>query len=276
MEVQQLYRRGANRIKYQIKSCVDSSCNCKSFAVTPLGTTNDCDGDGILNTTDSDDIYKATFTGVGGDGSTTYSELFNRSVANLHFDCSSNITDFNSNICVDDEIIISGDTHATSPIFTFSDMASSAPPSNNRYFQYRVLMEAEENSACAGKPCLPELKSLEIGPTQRYFGGTYVLRPKSPIYYSDIKEIHFSNSKNCSLTYQLSPDELTYYYHNGSSWISASSEDETESTSGANISSNITSFKSKVGSGLLYIKVFIASENFQSCSLEDISVVVSD
>ncbi len=74
-EIQNLYRRGANRVKLQVKSCIDSTCQCKSFSSFPAGTANDCDGDTIVNSLDFDDPHKAEFIGPGGDASTYYSEL---------------------------------------------------------------------------------------------------------------------------------------------------------------------------------------------------------
>lgn len=72
-EVQQLYRRGANRIRVQVKSCVDAFCHCKSFGAAPLADSGDCYGDGLPNEDDGDDTHRAEFIGSGGDGTTDYS-----------------------------------------------------------------------------------------------------------------------------------------------------------------------------------------------------------
>jgi hypothetical protein len=253
-EIQQLYRRGANRIKYQVKSCVDSSCNCKSFNTSPVGSMNDCDGDGIANDSDTSDTYLSDW--VGNNGAGTYlSELQNCASLDANGDCD-------------------GDVRADSMILNFTDFPVASQPANNRYFQYRVHMEAEENTACSGSACLPELTSVEVGPTGRYYGGSPVIKPNSGLTYSDLKEITFTESGSCSLTYQLSPDGSTYYYHNGTAWISASAESVSESTSSTNIQSNITSFKGSAGAGSLYFKAFMTSDTSQSCSLDDISIKV--
>ena len=269
-EIQQLYRRGANRIKYQVKSCIDSACNCKSFNSAPVGSVNDCDGDGIENDSDSDDIYRAEFIGPGGNGVTAYSELFNRSAGSLTFDCIANTTDSDNDICVEDEITLGGDTNASSPNFTFSDMATSAPPLNNRYFQYRVMMEAEENTACSGEPCLPELTRVEIGPTEKYYGASPVISSNSSLSYSSLSSITFSEGGSCSLTYQLSGDGSTYYYYNGIAWVTAESEDVSLSTNARSIQSNIANFP--INSGNLYFKAFMTSDTSQACSLDDIAI----
>ena len=73
----------------------------------------------------------------------------------------------------------SGAVNTGSPNFTFANFPNAAQPSNNRYFQYRVLMEAEDNTACDGDPCLPDLASVAVGPTGRYFAGSPSVVDKS-------------------------------------------------------------------------------------------------
>jgi len=75
-EVAQLYSRGANRVILQVKSCIDITCNCKSYGAS--GTANNCDGDSELNDIDINDDHKAHFIGPGGDSTTFYSEIYNR------------------------------------------------------------------------------------------------------------------------------------------------------------------------------------------------------
>ena len=85
LEIQQLYRRGANRVKLQAKSCIDEACICNSYSLAPAGSAVDCDGDGLINSLDNDDDYKANFIGPGGDSTTFYSENFNISDTNILF-----------------------------------------------------------------------------------------------------------------------------------------------------------------------------------------------
>jgi hypothetical protein len=271
-EVQQLYRRGANRIKYQIKSCVDSSCNCKAYNTSPAGSASDCDGDGTPNATDYDDIHKADFIGPGGDGSTHYSELFNRAAGDLTFTCYANTSDSDSNVCVDDEITMDGSPKATSPSFSFSDMAASAQVSSNRYFQYRVLMEAEDNTACSGSPCLPSVSAVNFTPTGIYYGGSPTITPTSPITISGaITGFTETVSGSCTVKYQFSTDGTNYFYHDGSAWTAASSS--TDSDTASEVNSNLPSFTS---SGSLYFKAFLESDGTQSCELQNLSVQMSN
>lgn len=269
-EIQQLYRRGGNRIKYQVKSCVDPACNCKSFNTAPVGNTNDCDGDGINNNLDTDDIYVANFIGPGGGGIISYSELFNRTAGNINYSCNTNTSDSNSSYCVNDEITFSGVSQSTAPSYNFNNMAPSASITNNRYFQYKILLEAQDNTACASIACLPEIQGISIGPTNRYYGGDPVVSSKNPLTYRSLGKISFDESGSCSLSYQLSSDGVTYYYFNGGSWTIAASESVALSSSASVISANITSFP--VQSGSLYFKAFLNSDTTQSCAINSISV----
>ena len=189
-EIQELYRRGANRVKYQVKSCADSSCNCKSFNTAPLGNINDCDGDGTPNATDPSDNFLAQWLGKDGATGNTFSELQNCTSLDGNGDCS-------------------GTTNSSSANFSFFNFPAAARPTNNRYFQYRVLMEAEENTACSGAPCLPDLQSLQIGPQGRYYAGSPSIVNKTP--YTFTKDLEFLTERStngCNMTYQISKNGI--------------------------------------------------------------------
>lgn len=256
IEVDQLYRRGGNRIKYQVKSCVDSSCNCSAFSGA-APTSTDCNGDGVLNTTETDFTGMANWLGSNGSG-TSFSELQNCSTLDASGNCS-------------------GDVNKTPPDFNFVNFPLAAQPANKRYFQYRILMEAEENTACTGgsTTCMPELESVEIGPTGRYYGGSPDITPAtSSVTYTNINNIVFTNSGTCTITYQISKDNSAFKYWDGSAWAAASGV--AQSSSAADISSNIGTFTAQAGAGTLYWKAFLTSDTSQDCHLENISVTVPD
>ncbi len=273
-EIQQLYRRGANRVKYQVKSCVDSSCECKAFNTSPVGSANDCDGDGTPNATDTDDIYKAEFMGPGGNGVTAFSELFNRDSGDMTFTCNANTTDSDNDVCVDDEITLAGDSNTSSPSFSFSDFPSSAQPSNNRYFQYRVMMEAEENTACGGEPCLPELTSVEVGPTGRYFSGSpsVVNKTSHPIDKA-LDNLQASPSSGCNMSYQISNDGTNFYYWDGSSWATGASVSQSNDL--VTLNNNLSSFTEQIGLGDFYFKSYLGNSNFGDCEIDKVQIIKS-
>ena len=272
-EIQQLYRRGANRVKLQVKSCVDSSCNCKSFSSSPAGSVNDCDGDGIVNAEDNDDLHLAEFLGPGGDGSTYFSELLNRDIENITMDCDANTTDSNDNICVEDEFLLSGSPKPTSPLFTFDDYIGK--PQANRYFQYRVVMEADENTACDGEPCLPELTSVNLNPAgePKYFGQVQTVTSRNPIPYVHIRSASLE-ADNCA-QFQLSPDGTKFYTWSDNVWRNPSSE--TEGTFAGELTENIKAFGKQFGPGSLYLKAFLSSSDGETpCSFGAFQVETSE
>ncbi|MGB0454840.1 MAG: LamG-like jellyroll fold domain-containing protein, partial [Bacteriovoracaceae bacterium] len=135
-EVTQLYRRGANRIKYQVRTCSSSDCSDQD-ALT---------GDGWI--------------GPGGNHLTYFSELYNNS-STTH-SCTIPMP------CMESELTLDGIVNSIAPSLDFADFAGA--PDDNRYFQYRVILESDdEGNACSGSPCLPEIKSITVGPEHTYF-----------------------------------------------------------------------------------------------------------
>jgi len=139
-EILQLYRRGANRIKYQVRTCSASNCSDQD-ALT---------GDGWM--------------GPGGNYLTYFSELYNNS--SVTSSCAT------PQECFASELTLAGSVQKEKPSIPFNAFgADGVSVPNNRYFQYRVIMESDdENTACSGgtATCMPELKSVEIGPGHSY------------------------------------------------------------------------------------------------------------
>ncbi len=269
-EVQQIYRRGANRIKLQVKSCVDSNCECKSFSSSPQGSAADCDGDTIVNALDFDDPHKADFIGPGGDGATYYSEAFNRKGTDTLFNCGNNTSDSDGNICVNDEISLIGSPKPEGPSIDFTDFPLSAKPLDNQYIQYRVYMEADDNTACQGSPCLPELSSVNLNPSgaTKYYGSVQEIKSIQPIIYKDIQSVKVI-ADDC-VTYQLSPDGTNYYHWISNAWAPVTSH--IDSSNQSDFANYISNYSSQFGSGQLFIKALLQTNSQQSsnCSIKSI------
>ncbi len=276
LEVQQLYRRGANRIKFQVKSCIDSSCGCKSFSVSPVGSAIDCDGDTVVNALDLDDIHKAVFKGPGGDGTTYYSEAFNRKSTDTLFNCAKNTLDSDGNICVSDEISLLSSPQPEAPKIDFSNFPLSARPIDNQYIQYRFFMEAENNNACNTGPCLPELNSVNLGSSlgEKYFGSAQEVSLIEPIFYKKLKSVSI-DADDC-VSFQLSPDGVNYFYWNSNSWSAASKL--SESTHQLDFTKFISNYSSQFSDGQLYIKTILKTNSEQSsnCAIKSIDIEYSD
>ncbi len=270
-EVLELYRRGANRIKLQVKSCIDLACNCNSYNVAPAGSTNDCDGDGTANELDDDDSYKAKFIGPGGSGSTYYSELFNKNSSDISFSCALNTSDYDAGVCAYDEVAYLGNSKTTGPEFLTADYTQFVDPSSNRYLQYRVYLEADDNSACSGSPCLPELTQVNFNVNnETKYSSEYVeVKPKSAITFNQLKAIDI-NASACA-TFRLARSG-TDFYHDGTSWVIVS--DESHRNIASEVQNNFTQFASQFGAGLLEVKGYLKSDPTQTsqCVINDIDV----
>ncbi len=270
-EISQLYRRGANRIKLQVKSCIDATCNCKSYNVAPAGSATDCDGDGTPNETDTNDSHKSDFIGPGGDGTTFYSELFNKASSDVTFNCALNTTDSDAGVCVPDEITLTGSSKTTGPEFLNIDYSQFVTPPNNRYAQYRVFMEADDNNACSGKPCLPELSSVSFNPSNavKYFSEYVEIKPKSPIYFTSIQDAKIAADACATFRLHRSPNN---YYHDGSTWVLVS--DESHRNIASEVTDNIQQFATQFGAGELEVIGYLKSDPSQSnqCSIDEIDI----
>lgn len=215
-EVLQLYRRAANRVKFQVRSCDDSACDTEEW----LGK----------NTTAS-----------------YFSELQNCATVDGSGDCS-------------------GAVNLTAPSITFSDYTSV--PATNQYFQYRVLLESEDaNNLCSSsKPCVPEVSSITVGPTGRYYGGTPTIQNTSGEAYSKFNSFAETKSGTCTTTYSISNDGTNFKYWDGSSWSASTSSVQTNTAS--DINTNIGTFTA----GTFYFKAYLSSDTTQSCSIDKITV----
>ena len=220
-EALELYLRGSNRVKFQIRSCDDSDCVGESFV------------------------------GPDGTGSTYFSELYNTDTISSD--------------------IPQGGVKATYPIYVYSDFSSS--PLDSQYFQYRVYLEsADELSLCSGINCMPKVSSVEIAPTDRYYGGTYSFRSVNPIPLVELNSLSFLESSSCVNAYQLSPNGVDFYFLDSGEWKIASNDSERTGTN--DIQVNLLSYLSKTISDELYIKGFMKGDNFEGCTIDEITIQI--
>ena len=139
-EVLQLYRRGANRIKIQVRTC--SSLDC----------------------TDQDSLQGDGWKGPGGNHFTYFSEVYNNN--SILSNC------VVAQGCFESEFDFDGDVNLESPSLQFDQFgADGIYLENHRFFQYKVILESDdENNSCNGgsNTCMPELESITIGPNHTY------------------------------------------------------------------------------------------------------------
>lgn len=251
-EILQLYRRGANRVKYQVKSCGESTCACQ--AVLTGGSTSDCSNDGTANDLAGTDANQANWIGPDGTAATYFSEIQN----NAAVDASGNPTG---------AVQTSGLALDWSGAF----FTAAARPANNRYFQYRVYAESDdENSLCGSAPCMPELTSVAVGPTGRYYGGSPTIINNTSLTYSQLATLAKSDTNACT-KYQLSTDNgANWKYWNGSAWATTAN-----GVADANFLSDFSGRLSSLPAGQLKFKAFLTTNTggsfLDSCSLQSVT-----
>lgn len=239
-EVLQLYRQGANRIKYQVRTCSDASCS-----------TN------------------PEWKGPGGDSSTFFSELYNRSSATL--DSIFSLCYVSSpDTCDHTEFSVSGAKLADPLDILFADFpVFDESALQSRYFQYRVIMEAQENQSCAGatQACVPTLDSIGFSPTS-YQSGPYSITSSTAVTIDgEIETVSDTISSGCTVKYQFSKDGTNFSYYN-SGWTSAT-DNFSEANTAADISSVLKDF---ISSGPLYFRAYLESDGSQACELEELKI----
>lgn len=200
-EIRELYRRGANRVKYHVRSCADPECRCKSLAANGNASSADCDGNGIPNEIDPDDTRKAEWIGPDGTALTAFSELQN-------------------NASVDASGLPTGGVRTESLNLDWSGsfFPAAARPAPNRYFRYRVSMESDdENKLCSGSPCLPDVTAVTVGPEGRFYGGSPSLMNNQSLSFAQLLSV--TESATSCTSYQISTDDgASWQWWNGSAW----------------------------------------------------------
>jgi len=269
-EVQQVYRRSANRVKFQVRGCVDAECQCRSLSTAPVGSVNDCDGDGTSNALDPEDAHRAEFIGPGGDKSTYFSEIMNIKPEDLKFQCSANTADSNSEICTTNEILSPVSPRPDAPTFSLADYSSLLRPQPNRYFQYTAVFEAEQNVACDDAPCLPSLSSIDIGGDNKvhYNGAGQKVESRRPVPYKDIQSLRLVG--DACVRIQISPGDGNFYFWKNEEWAVAS--DDAENSSIEDTQDNIQKFSSQFPNGNFYLRAFLGSDTETACQLTAIDL----
>lgn len=231
-EIEELYRRGANRVKYQIRSCSQSDC--------------------------SDQTTTGGWLGPDGTSLTYFSELYNTT-----------------------NNILAGTVLASYPIMNLPNF-SSIPKQNNRYFQYRAILESDDQNQCSEyddrAPCSPELISAGVGPdhydttVQTVTSGVGGAIPYSQLNQNSFIETLSANGCSSGVRYALSPDGQTFYYWNGFMWDT--SIDYNTANDQNTLNQQISSFTSSVGQGALQIKMFLKSSGTSPCEVQSLQLSV--
>jgi hypothetical protein len=128
--------------------------------------------------------------------------------------------------------------------------------SNNRYFQY------EANFATVNTGYTPELKSVTIGPTH-YPGDNPTISNNTPVTFAEFSAFSqtLGGGNAGTIEYTISHNNTTFYYWNGSNWVTSSGSFPTQTSTAAEVNTNAAQFDNDVASGSFYFKAYLNSAN---------------
>ncbi len=232
-EVRQLYRRGANRLRYQVRSCANDDCSDQN-ASPNLG-----------------------WKGPDDTAASWFSELHN-TTNNVQGDAplatSPTMTFANFTTA---PLVVADNRYFQYRVALENDDAGTAVCS------YDAVASA----------CSPELRSVVVGPahydstartitTKASLGRAYVL----------LDSFEETGTTDCTegVRYALSADGDDFHYWDGSSWTASAGY--ATASDAATINDHIASFPTQVGRGTLRVKAYLKSDGESACALEGIKV----
>jgi hypothetical protein len=235
MEVLQLYRRGANRVKYQIRSC----------------SNNDCTDQEALDTS-----YKG-WKGPDGTGQTYFSELYNTALNSptgevgtgnpsmIFSNFSGTGLSINNNRYIQYRAILESDD------------------GNNLC-----------NYGSGTTSCSPELKSVSVGPIHYSTNKVYVTS-NSLIgsLFQTLSGFTSTLGANSCMgdRYLVSSDGNNFWYYSGSAWL-LSNGTYSQTSAASEINSNIGSLVAAFGAGTLQVRTYLSSDGITPCEVSNIYI----
>ncbi len=148
----------------------------------------------------------------------------------------------------------------TLPFSTLSSMADA------RYFQYKAYVKTRDSNY------MPKLKTVGATPTHYNAGAPYVIN-NIGITYSTLFSFTetLGGTNEGTVTYQISNNGTSWYYYNGSNWVTAAST--SDANTAATIDTNISTFVADVGAGTFYFKaIFTSTSGTQKVELDDVAI----
>ena len=212
-EAATLYKRGGNRILFQVRSCAQSDCN---------------DG---------------SWKGPDGTSETNFTELNNTT----------------------DPVSTSGIVKPSSVNIQFADYPGLTI-ADNRYFQYRAYIEADELPS-------PELKSVEVLPFRYYTTKPTIVYNTAVNHrtFAGLTEIPGGLDCSAGLRYQLSKDNITWYYFDGTNWVTTNTVENSNSAS--DLETQASAYATLVGrSSNVYVKTIFTTSAGSPCELDDLAI----
>ncbi len=226
-QIQHLYRRGANRVRVQARSCAQAGCADNPNWIGPDGT------------------------------STSF------------FSETDNVT-ANTNTVL-----------ATPANLQFANFFGVTIPTN-RYFQYRLMLESDDNNldcwypgsaSTAKSACSPEVLSVNVGSTRFDSSSPIVTNLAGQSYgYLTGFGASYTGCTGSGVTFTLSPDGSNWYYYTGGLWTLANGTQAQSNTLAQLTQAALNNFSFQVGLGSIYFQAFLLSDGVTACALDDVHI----
>jgi trimeric autotransporter adhesin len=230
-EILELYRRGANRVKFQVRSC--SAANCSDQSALSTGG----------------------WLGPDGTNTTFFSELYNTNSNALYGTVSNGAPTMTF-------ANFTGLTVAGNRYFQYRAVLESDDANNLcNYGSGATACSPELQSVSIG-PTHYDSNPQSITSTAA-IGANFV-----SLDANGFTETLGSNGCSAGTRYALSADGTNYYYWNGSAW--AASSGYATAASATLTSANLGSFSTSIGWGTLQVKTYLLSNGTSRCEVDNL------
>jgi fibronectin type 3 domain-containing protein len=236
-EIQQLYRRGANRLKYQIRTCANSDCSDQEALTTSYRGWKGPDNTGL---TYFSELYNTTLNSSTGNVQTTSPLMTFSNFSSVGLSVA-------INRYVQYRTILESDD--TKTLCTY-------------------------NGGSTYVACSPEIKTVTVGPTHYSTTNPYITSKASiGSLYQSLGSFTVTQGSNGCLgdKYTVSGDGSVFWYFNGATWVQSNGS-YTQSSTASQINSNIGTLVSLMGVGTIQIRTHLNSDGVTACEVSNLNI----
>lgn len=234
-EVIKLYRRGANRIKYQIRTCTQNNCSDQE-ALTTKG-----------------------WLGPDGTNATYFSELYNTTNNTLTAAVSTESLSLNFS-----QFSASGLSVPNSRYIQYRAILESQDQNSLCNYGSGATNCSPEISSVVFQPPHFDINRPSVTNVAS-IGSLFQLLNENGF-------IETLGSNGCNgVRYTLSSNGTQFYYYDGSAWV-LSSDTYATASSASVIATNLSSLPAVMGVGTLQVKTFLNSDGVTACEVSNIRI----
>jgi hypothetical protein len=232
-EIRQLYRRGANQIKFQVRNCTTANC--------------------------SDDLTGANWKGPGGTNQSYFSELYNTNPQSA-----SPGNTINTSLPT---MLFSNFTTpvGTSQYFQYRTILESDDTTTNCNYGSGATWCSPELKSVTIDPTHYDTSAPTI------INKTGVSYSSLSNFVQTLGSDGCSSGAVYNLGIGATYGAATWYWWNGTIWTTADGT-TSKANSAATVATNISSFATQVGTGTVYFKAYLQSSGSTKCELDNLQL----